>query len=71
MTLVYLPYEIRIDCDGEHCAERHGGLVNHEHELGSSLAPGGDPRMSKRLDGWALDIEGKDYCPECKGDWRE
>lgn len=24
-----------------------------------------DPRMSERCTGWKLDIDGKDFCPDC------
>lgn len=48
------PGEVMIDCD-------HPGCSMHIH-LGK---PKEDPRLSKWLQGWKLDVDGgKDYCPD-------
>lgn len=29
-----------------------------------------DPRMDERCNGWKLDIDGQDYCPECVNSYK-
>lgn len=52
------PGETMIDCDGEGCS-----MHIHFGRAGTKLK---DVRMSPYLEGWKLDVDGKDYCPECE-----
>lgn len=42
-----------IACDAPAC---------HHHLHVGILTPGADPRMAAEITGWALDIDGDDYC---------